>query len=546
MAAEPTVEAAARSRFPCVPRSRRPDPSFNRAKAELPVPANAVAQPLHLNDRNGQIPQLRSSALELRCIARLLLMEEFPAAYQPWLEQVYGSFNASRLDMRLFGRRPEDFHPDSTTVGAVATYVHEHVHYFQTLFTGFGHVLWSSHRQSTGYSVRIWTELASKGLGYRLPLAAYSDDPEGGPVALIADLTAREVARLSAARLHLPIASWTFRELKTRLINTDWAINPLVELAGEEVCLQGKDILEGQAHFVERTLVESLTTSSEVAWDRTGVPPQYTRAFDYFVERCGRSRSAEFPVVCDLAQQTSWASPVPKTEEEWRKSSPSWRFVQITNLLAAEDSLSFGHPADWADQFSGRAAAIFARLGYLAPEKVIEERLEAFTRAPELLEVERIMKAAMEFRSERPWMIANPAADPLWLQELLGKFRAPVVVIDGAFGKFGDTPIKSDQIIFELHYQALANHLLGPISTDENGNGTLQCGFGQFKVDRGCPYQTSHNCSTRFSPSGGPPVPTSIAGNDEVTGCSFAFALEKITGNLKTIKLVPAVQFPAT
>lgn len=103
------------------------------------------------------------------------------------------------LDMRLFGRHPEEFHPDSTTVGAMATYVHEHMHYFQTIFTGFGHIVWSSHRHSTGYSIRIWKELARKGLGYRLPLAAYSD-PGGSPVALIADVTAREVARLSAAR----------------------------------------------------------------------------------------------------------------------------------------------------------------------------------------------------------------------------------------------------------------------------------------------------------------------------------------------------------
>ena len=472
-------------------------------------------------------------------------MEEFPDTNQPWLEQVYGSFNASRLDMRLFGRPPEEFHPDSATVGAMATYVHEHMHYFQTLFTGFGHILWSSHRQSTGYSIRIWEELARMGLGYRLPFAAYADGTEGGTVALIADLTARDVSRLSAARLNLPIPNWTFKELKTRLITTDWAINPVVELAGEKVCLQGKDILEGQAHFVERTLVESLTSIGEASWDRTGLPAQYTRAFDYFVERCGRARSAEFPVVCDLAQQTSWASPIPKTEDEWRKSSPSWRFVQITNLLAADDNLSFGRPADWPNRFTDRAADLFAKLGYVAPEKIIEERLEAFTRVPRLLEVEQVMKAAMEFRSKRPWMIANPAADPLWLQELLEKFRAPVVVIDGAFGKFGDAPIKGDQIIFELHFQALANQLLGPLKTDGDGYGILQCGFGQFKVDRGCPYQTSHNCSTRFLPSSGPLVPTAVEDNDEITGCSFAFALQSITGDLKAIRLVPAARFPA-
>lgn len=472
-------------------------------------------------------------------------MQEFLDSYQPWLEQVYGAFNASRHDMRFFGRRPEEFHPDSTTVGALATYVHEHVHYFQTLFTGLGHILWFSHRQSTGHTVRIWNELADKGLGYRLPLAAYFDHPKGASVALVADLTARDVAKLSAARLSLPIPTWTFRDLKTLLVKEDWAINPIVDLAGERVCLQGKDILEGQAHFVERTLVESVTSFGDAAWDRTGLLPQYTRALDYFVQRCGRSRRAEFPVVCDLAQQTSWASPLPKTEDEWRKSSPSWRFVQITDLLAADDSLSFGGPADWQHRFSDCAARLFEKLGYVAPEKIIEERLEAFTRTPKLLHVEQVMKAAMEFRLEKPWIIFNPAADSLWLQEMMTRFRAPVVVMDdGSMGHFGGPPDEGAEIIFELHYQALASQLLGPIKTDENGHGELECGFGKFEIDRGCPYQASHNCCTRFRPSDGPPVPTAVAHDDEVIGCSFAFALQNITGDLKTIRLVPGVRFP--
>lgn len=463
---------------------------------------------------------------------------------QPWLEQVYGSFNASRLDMRLFGRSPGDFHPDSTTVGAMATYVHEHMHYFQTLFTGFGNILWSGHRQSSGYSVRIWKTLAKSGLGYRFPLSAYSDDPEGGPVAWIADQTARDVSRIAAARFNLPIPNCTFKELKTRLICEDWVINPVVEIDGVKTCLQGKDIQEGQAHFVERTLVESLTSSGEIAWNRTELPAQYTRALDYFIQRCGRSRIAEFPVVCDLAQQTSWVPILPTTEDAWRKSSPSWRFVQITDLIGTHEGLSFGGPSEWPSRFKDVAADIFKRLDYLAPEKVIEERLEAFNRANGLLDVEKIMKAALEFRMARPWMIANPAANLDWLEELLKNFRAPAVIIDGAFGKFGETPVSGAQIVLELHFQAIANQLIGPIKTDGEGNGVLQCGFGQFSIDKGCPYQESHNCSTFLRPSGEPPVPTSLQDNDEVNGCSFAFELQSITGELKSIQLVPSARFP--
>ncbi|GAB2812252.1 hypothetical protein GCM10027276_11420 [Comamonas piscis] len=362
---------------------------------------------------------------------------------------------------------------------------------------------------------------------------------------MVVDNTARDISRIAAARFNLPIPNSTFKELKSRLITTDWIANPVVQISGEQVCLQGKDIQEGQAHFVERTLVEKLTSAGDLAWDRTGLPFQYTRAYDYFIERCGISRSAEFPVICDLAQQTSWDPVLPTSEVEWRKSSPSWRFVQITELLANDDKLSFGGHLDWPDRFTDIAEDIFGRLGYLPLEKVIEERLIAFTRVPELLDVEQVMKEAMEFRLKKPWMLPNPAADLLWLEELMNKFRAPSVIVDGAFGSFGDSSVKGDQIIFELHYQALANQLIGPINTDENGKGRLQCGFGQFKIERGCPYQSSHNCSTQFSPNAGPPVPTMILDNGVVDGCSFAFALQNITGDLNAIKLVPAARFPS-
>lgn len=460
-----------------------------------------------------------------------------------WLQQVFGSFMASRLDMRLFGD-PNTFHPDTATLGALGTYVHEHMHYFQTIFTGYGHIQWSGHRQSSGFLVRKWKDLSSKGFGYRVPLAAYADDPLAAGVAEWLQLTSQEQALLSAARFYMPVPNWSFKELGLRLIKDDWSINPEVGVGDKRVCLQGKDVLEGQAHFVERTYVEKFIDPPEIAWVRTGLPDQYTLALDYFIERCGAARRHEFPVVCDLSLQTSWDPVVPKTEDEWRKSSPSWRFVQISDLLAANPEMSFGLPSEWPDNYALVTRKIFEILGYLQLDEVIQERLRAFDRVPQLMQVEHVLKSALKFRAERPWVVANPAVHMPWLEELLAKFRAPLVVIEGGIGNFGHTQVSGSELLFEMHYQALAAQLLGSVASDDAGNGVLQCGFGQFKIPRGCPYQASHGCTGRLLPAHGAPVPTRIEANQEVNGCTFAVFLDLASRDLRSIQVQPSARFP--
>lgn len=461
---------------------------------------------------------------------------------ESWLEQVFGSFMSTRLDMRLLGRA-DTFHPDTATLTAMATYVHEHMHYFQTLFSGYGQIQWSSHRQASGFLVRKWNELASAGFGHRVPLAAYADDPRAAGPAEWLHLTALEQSLLSVARFYMPIPNWCFKELGVKLIREDWPINPVVSVGGQQVCLQGKDVLEGHAHFVERTFIERFLRPPVSAWARVGLSEQYTRAFDYYIERCGTERHDEFPLVCDLALQTSWDPVVPRSEDDWRRSSPSWRFVQITDLLATDPSLFFGQPAEWPTTYGPVARTIFERLGYRQLDDVIRERLAAFDRVPELMQVEQVLKTAMEFRAERPWMFANPAAHMPWLEELFAKFKAPFVVIDGGLGHFGHTPISGSELLFEMHYQALAAQLLGNVPFDAAGSGELRCAFGQFGIPRGCPYQQSHGCIGRLNPANGSPVPTRVEADGSVTGCTFAVFLDVVARDLRAIQVRPNARF---
>ncbi len=471
-------------------------------------------------------------------------MNTTAAQVEPWLEQLFGSFMSLRLEMRLSGD-VNSFHPDTATLGAIGTYVHEHMHYFQTLSTGYGHIQWSSHRQASGFTLRKWKELASMGFGYRVPLAAYADDPGAIGFAEWLQLSASEQALLSAARFYMPIPNWTFRELGIRLIKEDWAINPVVSSGGRKICLQGKDIIEGHAHFVERTFTEKYLRPPLNAWARLGLPEQYTRAYDYYIERCGDERHDEFPVVCDLALQTSWEPVLPKSEDDWRRSSPSWRFMQITELMAAKPDISFGQPAHWPNNFATVAHQIFEELGYLQLDEVIQERLAAFNRTPKLMQVEEVLKTGIEFRAERPWIFANPAAYTPWIEELLAKFKAPFVVIEGGLGNFGQAPISGSELLFEMHYQALVAQLIGRVSSDAAGNGELRCAFDLFSIPRGCPYQESHTCNGRLNPAIGAPVPTRIEDDQTITGCTFAILLSLVSQDIGAIQVRPDARFPS-
>jgi hypothetical protein len=87
-----------------------------------------------------------------------------------FLNAILGTFFTPRMEMRLFDKA-EKFTAEAATDENVLTYFHEHVHYFQTLFTGYGHIQWSSYRQVSGFTHRKWKEMWSVMGGTRIPLA---------------------------------------------------------------------------------------------------------------------------------------------------------------------------------------------------------------------------------------------------------------------------------------------------------------------------------------------------------------------------------------
>lgn len=438
------------------------------------------------------------------------------------LDATFGTFLSTRLDMRLAGTW-RDFDQQSVKAGKLATYVHEHVHFHQTIFTGYGHIQWDGHRQLTGYIVSEWKKLVASRFGkLRLPLAHLARIKElEGDSRSIFEMSLEQI-RLAKARFYMEYGTATPNDLGSILIKKDWPSNPVIEIDGKQRALQTKDILEGHAHFVERTFLErSAEVEHDIAWNRDGLPDQYTAAYDWFIQECGEVRRDEFPVLCDLALQTSWRPVVPTTEQQWRDSNPAWRFFTLVRALAVEKYLTLGLPERWPIYYVGFASKLLGicKLPQLA--EIWNERLDAFERQKGLMGIQHLMKEAIEYRQRMPWCAANPATDPPLLEEMMKKFKAPFVVVGGQMGSFGEPSIPGSEIIFELQYQALAAQILGDVSSAARESGSLECAFGKYSIPQGCPYQATHGCIGRFKPEDGAPHPATIVDNDQIIGCSF-------------------------
>jgi hypothetical protein len=441
------------------------------------------------------------------------------------LEASLGSFMPHRMHMRL-GGAVGDYSPETAHVHSLATSVHENMHFLQTLMTSYGHMTWDSHRQTTSYLMSEWSRLATAPDGKRrLPLAHAAKLSRGHLLgALVTHRAILEMIRLDRARSWRQEPNVSFAEIGLSLAPHPWACNPVITVGGESHTLQGKEIMEGHSKYVETTLLETIVgMSRKDAWDRSTLPPQYHIALDWFVEQCGEERQSEFPFLCDLALQTNW-SILPETEAQWRASHPAWRFVTLTDARRLMPGLTLGDPSEWPMRYSHFASSLLTAAGFQSLDDVYSERLAVIHRKKELLRLDDLMRAAIEFRIKHPWCGGNPVADPQLWKMLASKFPPPIMEIDGQLRGFGLGSAEANgEVVFELQFQALAAQIFGEFSQTAVREQTIECAFSKYDIPLGCEFQRTATCSGRYDPRKGPPHPAMIAEN--TPGCSFELLL---------------------
>ena len=466
------------------------------------------------------------------------------------LDTLLGSFAPQTLILRLSGRH-EDYSPEGAVAESLATVVHEHMHFFQTVTSGFGQVVWDMHRQTTSYTVREWLDTplpSGTTTRRRLPLAHIAQwSPEHLRKALIDWGTAQEVNTIAKARFWLSDSRpLTLSDLGLRILNQPWEANPRIKLNEHEHVLQGKEILEGHAFFVERTMLSHrLGIADELAWSREGVPRVYLVALDWFLQTCGTHRRSSFPVICDLALQTTHEPVLPATEADWRATSPSWRFRLLSEALAAAPSLSFDD-AHVDRDYRGFADALLTAVGFKPLTQVLEERWANLHKRLPLLGLEKLIARAIEMRRARPWLGANPIRDDALWTEMTTQLPAPAVEIKGGLGHFGPPQAVSSEFFFELQYQALALQVLGVPWRSADPPDTIQCGFALFDLPQACDYQRSHYCSGRYRPSDGPPFPVTILEDATMVGCPFEALLITMGLTSTDLDIDNSAQLPNT
>lgn len=442
-----------------------------------------------------------------------------------FLNATLGTFFTPRLEMRLFDKA-EKFSREAATNGNLLTYFHEHVHYFQTLFTGYGHIQWSSYRQASGFTFRKWKEMWPVMGGPRIPLANCNTRLDVHQYAHFLYKVFEEQNKMNQARFITIPGAKTLDALKLTLITQSWRINPEITIAQRARELCTKDILEGHAFFLERSFGNQiLGMPQDVAWDRAGVPDVYTAAYDWFVERCGESASELFPILCDLSLQISWEPQTPSTEEEWRASNPSWRFYLLTNALAAAPEIFIDMEGDWQERYTVFCDQLLERCQFKGLNQILSERLQALTdleHHPGISPMQSIMKKALELRIEQPWISVYPTGTEVELMELFEEFRIPAVLVEGRYQ--AQSPLNADmvtELISELHYQAFNDQLLGSPSASARHTNSIECGFSKFKVFNGCPFQVSGECIGRFDPRTGLPIALLHDSAGNIEGCTF-------------------------
>lgn len=450
-----------------------------------------------------------------------------------FLNATLGSFLTPRMEMRLFDKA-EKFTSETATVGSVLTYFHEHIHYFQTLFTGYGHIQWSSYRQASGFMFREWKKMWPAMGGPRIPLTNCDTGQGVHQYAHYLFQVFSEQNKISQARFTTIPGIKTVDALKLLLIKEPWQINPEIATATGPRELCTKDILEGHAFFLERSFgTQTLAVPQDVAWDRAGISDVYTAAYDWFIARCGEASRELFPILCDLSFQISWTPLIPSTVEEWRASNPSWRFYLLTEALAAAPEIAMDMSGAWQESYAEFCERLLEGCQFKGLDQILTERLQALTdleRHPGISAMQRIMKKALESRIAQPWLSAYPTGTPDELLKLFDEFRIPAVLVEG---RFQAQSLLSDEIITdligELHFQAFTVQLLGNASGLARDNNSIECGFSKFDVPNGCPFKVSGECIGRFDPREGLPIPLShdVAGN--IDGCTFG-ALFQLSG----------------
>lgn len=392
---------------------------------------------------------------------------------------------------------------------------HETFHYWQSVFTPYGHMKWACDRSVSAEVVNIWLAATSDAPSSRfLPAAGMIGSNDEKQVSGAAQIYIQDLTR---QMIYTSERAWTNPKLQLVLPIDMEELTPTIELNGNKYQMNGIDILEGFAKFQEAMLAYLVENKEfDEIIDPKRLRPEYYSAFSYFIDRVGYERILEFPVACELALSASKQCFVDQ-QEKWKEHYPAWRYVKIIDAISHFDQADYLTIDNLEANFTSYVDRTLRSCGYMGWDECWDSVIE-YARQMEM-NISNDMVSAIEFKRKYPWILSFPFIDRE-VYELMNAFHPYYYIMTDDTRYAVNSQMLGQEVMFENHFQSFAHQICGHISPRCMDCGKLQCGFSYYGIKQ-CKYLLEGSCDGHIDCNSELPPIVLAENGDIVEGCLF-------------------------
>lgn len=398
------------------------------------------------------------------------------------LNHIKGSFSTEQFGvfLNMYSSEIEDNYP---------VLFHETYHYWQSIFTPFGHLKWGINRSASAEIINLWKIATDINNSKRvIPIADILPSSNLDQLSCVAQIYVQDIAKRMVMLSERIIQDEDLQKIIPIAIEE---VSPLIKVWERDYRLNGIDILEGCAKFQEAVFgcVTEGKHFSEVI-DPTRLNPEYYVALQYFYEHIGPSRIIEFPIICELALSFGKICRV-SNDENWKSNHPAWRFVKLIETIEQykPEEYLFLYD-DIENNFIIYAERLLSKCGYESLSDTWQPLLEYATQTE--LSIAKDMVDAIEFKMRYPWILSFPLNNEELLNQLK-RFQPYYLITTDESGYIFHSESLGQEILFENHFQAVSNQICGYSSLRNIDRKRIQCGYSYYGIKK-CPYLIDGTC----------------------------------------------------
>lgn len=425
---------------------------------------------------------------------------------------VKGSFTPEQFGVFL------NMHSTETTENYLVSF-HENYHYWQSIFTPYGHLKWGCYRTVSNEVIDLWLKATEETPSMRtIPVGRMLPCKSLKQVSCIAQIFVQDIARrITTLEERLSFDPIVQKVLPIRMDD----ICPTVCFLDMEYRMNGIDILESFAKFQEASLaclVEGKSFAEVI--DICKLRPEYYSAMAYFIERVGSERILEFPILCELALSTDKLCQFDR-EGTWKNHHPAWRFVKMIDVISTYTHMEYLEALNIKERFTDYAERLLQRCSFTSLAHCWDSAIDYASQ--DNLNISKDMLRSITFKRQYPWALSFPFLDnDVFIQ--MKEFHPYYYIMTDLTSYTVSSESLGNEVLFENHYQALAHQICGNMSQRCLDRTKIQCGFSYYGL-KGCQYQKNGSCDGHIDHNSKLPEVKIDADENIVDGCAFEIFL---------------------